>query len=232
MVVFWGARPYGKSDEHSGSYVVTRFAYLQFLPLVPSQSFLIVASGGPPRALALPLVGRSVLAGYARIWSPVAAFVGLAVACSGAPFVGGTLLALSVAVGLYAWIRLGRLTAPERAHREAYAAFAGAPVDVALIASATRGPDAAAAAAWLADITRRAEETIRTEGAELAASYRELARHTDWRQVAARADTAPSVCQKAALTLARVAWATTTEPASRAAAASAHDRIWSAVARQ
>jgi len=128
-------------------------------------------------------------------------------------------------LALWAWIWVGRPRGEARAKLDAYAAFVGAPVDPALIVEGTRGETAAEANDWLAEITRRAEETIALEGVDLAASYRGSARATDWKQVAERARTAPPSCQRAALVLARIAWA---RGESREIAAAAHEKIWRA----
>ncbi len=228
MFVTWGQRFYGKVDSLGGAYVTTRFHHFQLLPFVPQTSWLIVVGGPRERAMVLPLVGRSVLGGYLRVWAPAATFV--AMALSDRVSLGFVPIALLAAVtAIWAWARVGRLSSVERAQRQVYAHFAGAAVDVALIAQASRGPDAKEASEWIAEVTQKAKEAICTEGTDLAGSYRGLARHTDWRQVAERPETATALCQHAALTLARIAWATpsASQPDE---AARAHLRIWTAIA--
>jgi hypothetical protein len=228
MIVVFGQRFYGKVGAIDGVYVTTRFIHFQMLPFVPLESFLIVTGGAEDRALAIGKLARSVLAAYARIWAFAGLFLGLALGDGISPWLGAPIAIASTVVGVWGWARAGRPSADERAQRGVYAEIAGAPVDVALIARATRGPDAASAQAWLDAITRRAEEIIAVDGADLAASYRELARHTAWQGVAERASTASPACQRAALTLARVACGSA-DGTARAEAIAAHARIWSAM---
>jgi hypothetical protein len=219
MIFVFGQRFYGKVDAVGPAWVATRFAHVQFLPFVPKTSVLVAGE----RGLELPLVGRSVAAGYGRVWGPALAVVGAALTQGSSPFIGVPLVVLGAALALWAWIFVGRPRGAARARLDAYASFTGAPVDPALIVEGTRGQTADLANEWLAEITRRAEETIATEGIDLAASYRGSARTTDWMQVAARAERTPPSCQRAALVLARIAWA------RGESSGEAHDRIWSAI---
>jgi hypothetical protein len=220
MILVVGQRLYGKIDALGPASVSTQFAYFQFLPFVPEKSFLRVGES----ALVLPLVGRSVAAGYLRAWGPVLAIVGAILAASGS-LLGGVILALAgLGLATWAWGTALRPRGEALARLEAYEAVVGAPVDPAYIVSATRRDETREAAdEWLADIARRAEQTIDAEGADLAASYRASGRATDWRQIAERAEAATLGCRRAALTLARMAWARGED------AAGAHERIWKAL---
>jgi hypothetical protein len=228
MITTGGERFYGKVESMGDACVRTRFAHFQLLPLAPMSSWLLVV-GSRERVLRLPLVRRSVVAGYTRMWGPVAAFIGLALTDGISHLFGVPLLVGGLAATLWGWAWAGRLTSSAKKQREIYAHFAGAPVDVALIAGARRGPDTKDAEAWLGEVTRAAEKTIEAEGADLAASYRGRGRHTDWQSVAERAATATSSARHAALTLARIATATD-DDAQRAEASAAHERIWSVIA--
>lgn len=77
MLIIWGSRLYGKVDEVPGfGHVATRFAHVWFLPLIPMGSvFVIEQSGNAWRGASVGLSGKSVLAGWLRIWLPLAACV-------------------------------------------------------------------------------------------------------------------------------------------------------------
>jgi hypothetical protein len=71
MIVFFGTRQYGKVDHVPGLfYVATNFFYVQFIPLVPTGSVLVIDDGSQ-RAMSLGLHGKSVLFGYFRAASVV-----------------------------------------------------------------------------------------------------------------------------------------------------------------
>ena len=71
MVVFYGTRLYGKVDQVPGVfYVATRFVYLQFIPLFPVGSVLIIdgtESDEGYSGAALGLSGKSILFTYLRL---------------------------------------------------------------------------------------------------------------------------------------------------------------------
>ena len=72
MIIIFGERTFGKVDRVPGvCYVVTVFAHLNFLPLVPARSYIVVEgteSGGEFRGKQIPICLRSMLAGYVRVW--------------------------------------------------------------------------------------------------------------------------------------------------------------------
>ena len=45
MLVVGGRRLYGKVEQVGSTYIATTFAFLQFLPLFPVQSHIVVAEG-------------------------------------------------------------------------------------------------------------------------------------------------------------------------------------------
>ena len=66
MIVFFGSRQYGKVDHVPGLfYVATNFFYVQFVPLFPTGSVLVLDDGSQ-RGMKLGLHGKSVLFGYFR----------------------------------------------------------------------------------------------------------------------------------------------------------------------
>jgi hypothetical protein len=227
MIFVWGRRFYGKIEQLDEACVRTFFFHLFFLPLVPYRSFLLVTGSGE-RALQLPLEGRSVLAGYARAWPLLTTYVGIALASETALVPGVLLAVVSGLLGLWAWLRLGRLSATGRLERKAYALFVGALLDVALIVQATRGQDRVKAEHWLADVTTRAEAVFAEQAENAHASYRDAARFSDWRQVAEQPQAASARCRSAALTLARIAWARSDDGA-REQVAAAHTRLRAAL---
>lgn len=83
MIIMFGTRMYGKVDRVPGlCYVTTTFAYLNFLPLFPTGSFLVIEgseAGGEVRGKPFGLSLKSVLAGYLRVWGGVAAVLCLTV---------------------------------------------------------------------------------------------------------------------------------------------------------
>lgn len=82
MIVIFGEKSYGKVDRVPGvCYVVTIFAHLNFLPLIPLRSYIVIEgteSGGEFRGKEISVSLKSALAGYARAW------VGLVAAAAGA----------------------------------------------------------------------------------------------------------------------------------------------------
>ena len=73
MIIFYGVRQYGRIEEHAGSSIATQFAHLWFVPLFPIRSHLVLGDpgGGKFSGIPIPLSGRSVAAGYLRIWGPI-----------------------------------------------------------------------------------------------------------------------------------------------------------------
>ena len=70
MVIIHGSRLYGKVDQVPGLfYVATMFFYVQFIPLIPYQSFLILDSpkhAGQGRGARIGLSGKSILFTWLR----------------------------------------------------------------------------------------------------------------------------------------------------------------------
>ena len=66
MIVFFGTRQYGKVDHVPGLfYIATNFFYLQFVPLFPTGTVLVLDDGSQ-RGVTLGLSGKSVLFTYLR----------------------------------------------------------------------------------------------------------------------------------------------------------------------
>src|SRR5262245_52980403 len=81
MIVIWGKRLFGKCDQVPGvGYVATQFFHIQFLPLVPLQSFVIEegSEGGDGfRGVPIPLSIKSILFGWLRAGLVIGAIVGM-----------------------------------------------------------------------------------------------------------------------------------------------------------
>lgn len=79
MIIIFGEKSYGKVDRVPGvCYVVTIFAHLNFLPLIPLRSYIVIEgteSGGEFRGKEIPTSLKSTAAGYARVWFGLLAIV-------------------------------------------------------------------------------------------------------------------------------------------------------------
>ncbi|HLN31288.1 MAG TPA: hypothetical protein VK395_26340 [Gemmataceae bacterium] len=71
MIIFHGFRLYGKVDHVPGLFhVATMFFHVQFLPMVPWQSVLVLEgrkAGGKPAMMPIRLSGKSILIGWLRL---------------------------------------------------------------------------------------------------------------------------------------------------------------------
>jgi hypothetical protein len=79
MIIIFGNRTYGKVDQVPGLfYVATKFFHIQFLPLIPTESFLIfdgTETDNNFRGCRIPLSGKSILFAWARFALFIAAVV-------------------------------------------------------------------------------------------------------------------------------------------------------------
>ena len=83
--IIWGTRFYGAVDRVRGAfYVATKFGHLWFIPLIPTESWLVfegTETGNGFRGVPIPLSGKSVLCGWLRaacvIGGPIAILLGL-----------------------------------------------------------------------------------------------------------------------------------------------------------
>ena len=104
MIFFYGVRNYGKVDHVPGLfYVSTQFAYLQFIPLFPTGTNLIIdgsEQGGGFRGVKLGLSGKSVFFAYLRAATMIGGLVALVLGCievARNPLAGGILIAAGIA---------------------------------------------------------------------------------------------------------------------------------------
>lgn len=134
MFVFGGVRAIGRVDECDGSYVVTQFVHINFLPLIPLRSELRVATG---EHRPIPLHPVSVIAAYLRTVPLLlaAALLGSAFWWRQHPPERLFAIAAAAVAGLCALVgfALGRVSREEAAKRRALAEYVGAAVDLRLV---------------------------------------------------------------------------------------------------
>ncbi len=206
MVIVWGQRMYGRVDRFAGSHIATRFFHLYYLPLIPLSSWLVLEEQGDGKfvGLQLPLQARSVLFAWMRLAS-IGACIGAIAAVANAMNPGarggigdsiGAVIyaAAAIALTVFVWGKLGKLSAQEKATRVVYSDFAGRFVDVALLGDG-RGPIK----------QQTIEELDRHLVKHATASYRD-APQSSWRQIAARPDVRDVPLLRAALTRCRIEW--------------------------
>jgi hypothetical protein len=93
MIVIYGTRFYGQVDDHGGQHQLTKFFHIYYVPLIPVSTIWVTReSDGSYHGHDVAMSGRSVLAGYARVWGPIA-MIG-AIAAGG---VGGIVAATGLA---------------------------------------------------------------------------------------------------------------------------------------
>jgi hypothetical protein len=234
VIVVFGRRLYGKVDSADGVFVRTSFFHIMWVPLVPLGSYLGIGSKGETGYVRVPLQPRSVLAAYLRAGSVAAVLVLVAVATReaslSASFMAG-FTPFAVLLTFMAWGFIGRPSSEARAQRRVYAEYAGNPVDVGLVARAAGHGTNPGVDGWLAQTTARAQAAFASAATDHEASYRDAGRFGDWKQAAARPRAASPACRRAALTLARIAWAQSKGPA-RVEAARAHAALWAALAAE
>jgi hypothetical protein len=230
MIIVYGTRLYGTVERCGASRVATRFFHIYGMPLVPLGSVLVTEEGedNTYRGIQLGLNLRSLVAGYARLWLPLAAVVMLIVAWQGSDTysmdegaASGTVtragLGIAARAGaIWAWVRLGKLSLEERAQRMVYADFTGIPADVALLGELK----SSLREKLLQQLEQRAPEVAATGyriGVDAAAG---------WDRVALEPSVRDRSFVASALTLARIEWALARGP-QRAASADLHARLWS-----
>ncbi len=147
MVIIYGTRFYGKVRACAGSFVGTKFAHIYFLPLFPVGSHLVLEESGDGgfRGITTALNGKSVLAGYLRVYG-VLAVIGALVTAIGnvsassrgdaldlviALVVSAFILGIPLALTVIAFGVVGKLSLEEKRKRSVYALHTGYFVDPA-----------------------------------------------------------------------------------------------------
>jgi hypothetical protein len=142
MIVFFGTRLYGKVDQVPGLFhVATQFFYIQFIPVIPVGSVLVLdqrVSGNASGGVKIGWSGKSILAAWGRLVLLLGG-VGLAImaAIEGARLLEGKGKGLDCAIGAASAVALLLLlvgsyrfthAGPERALR--IAEKAGLPLEI------------------------------------------------------------------------------------------------------
>jgi hypothetical protein len=224
MIFIAGRRLVGRVEEYSGTFIVTQFWHINFVPLVPLRSFLVLESGPPAaggirRSVETKLHATSVLAGYLRTWCSM----GIPFCLLGALIAGGgpATLAWLVASGiialvaLFAWTGLGRLSAQAMAQRDAYASLTHERVDAAILC---RNNDA-----FRSTLHANVADGARSK---MTTGYRtSLDPEKDWIIVALDPTVRDPAFVQACFTLARIEWGRTKGKA-RAKLAEQHEQLW------
>lgn len=96
MIVIYGTRFYGQVDSHAGQRQLTKFFHIYYVPLVPVGTLWVTRDlDRGYNGHAVQMSGRSVLAGYARVWGPIAVIGAIATGSVGGILAAGGLAALS-----------------------------------------------------------------------------------------------------------------------------------------
>jgi hypothetical protein len=100
MIVIYGTRFYGQVDSYEGQHQLTKFFHIYYVPLIPVGTLWVTRElDRGYSGHAVQMSGKSVLAGYARVWGPVAAIAAIA-----AGSVGGIVAAAALAgVSVWTW---------------------------------------------------------------------------------------------------------------------------------
>ncbi len=129
MIVVWGTRLYGKVDKTpSGVHIATNFFYLQFIPLIPTKSVIVLRGD---RMVDAPFSFKSVLVAYTRtagfvggIFGSILAFTMISSASAdlmpGIMLLLASLFGLAFAIGSYFIPGIGVASASRAKHIEHY----------------------------------------------------------------------------------------------------------------
>jgi hypothetical protein len=228
MIIIFGRRAYGRVEVSGGTFVLTEFVHLWYLPIAPTGSHVVLSRDrtGLCQNVPIGLHGVSVLAAYLRTWGALGAAGCLVAALASEDGWMSAMPWLVCAAGLaaavvVAWTKLGKLPPGELARRQVYARFAGAAVDVAALGGH-------------ADVlVRSLRETVQLQGRSLmSGTYRvALDVGTQWAEVALDPTVADRSFLEACLTLARVEWSRARGP-DKARLANVHRQLWSKLASQ
>lgn len=222
MFYIYGQRLYGKIEATQGCFVVTQCVHLNFLPLFPTRSVMVVQSPGEPAPsyLSIPMSGTSVMAAYFRTWGVLVSVVStiatlVAFSHDDGELAYAVLSGVLVASTAWSFLRLGKLSQAAHAQRAIYAQFASAPVDIARLAPTMTG------------LRTHLVGLLASEAPALSAlgSYRAPVDTSDWRAVALDPSVTHPVFLRAALTLARLE-ASNAPRAAQRELTQTHDAIW------
>ena len=109
MIVIYGTRFYGEVNSYGGQRQLTKFFHMYWVPLVPVSTLWVtrdVDDGYSGHAVAMS--ARSIVAGYARVWGPIAAICAVISGNIGGYVAAGALGALSAWTWGWRSVRAGR----------------------------------------------------------------------------------------------------------------------------
>jgi hypothetical protein len=147
-MIVYGMRHYGRIDEYQGTFIMTKFIHVWFLPLIPAGSHLVLEEGEDDSysGISVGLNLRSMFAGYLRVWGVfgcIAGLIGLVISIKDALsaadpvddivniVLAGFAFVVAIAMMAIAWGVVGRLSSEEKKKRFVYAHFAGVGADLA-----------------------------------------------------------------------------------------------------
>ncbi|MFL5341023.1 MAG: hypothetical protein ACJ8F7_12820, partial [Gemmataceae bacterium] len=131
--VFFGTRQYGKVDHVPGLfYIATNFFYVQFVPLIPTSSVLVLDDGSQ-RGLQLGLSGKSVFFTYFRagtlLGGILAMVLGAVEMAERSPVLGAVLAGVGLGAVLLFFLSY-KLAKPSATRAVRLAVHAGIPPEV------------------------------------------------------------------------------------------------------
>jgi hypothetical protein len=149
MLIIWGTRFYGRIRQCGGSFLATKFFHIWFIPLIPVGTHLVFSDMGDSfRGVEAPFSFKSVMAGYLRIWGPIAFLFALLSTIGGASGAqepleavvigafGGLVTVALLAAVICAYAVIGKLSLEEKKQRAVYALHTGVYVDPAEMGNA------------------------------------------------------------------------------------------------
>lgn len=114
-MIIYGVRPYGTVDAYGGEHAQTSFFHIWFVPLIPTSSHWITGkTADGSTGYSIDMYGKSVLAGYSRVWGPAVALGAFAAGIAGNAVM---LLVSALAIALTVWSWTWRNVRSEAAKR-------------------------------------------------------------------------------------------------------------------
>jgi hypothetical protein len=109
MILIYGTRFYGEVSSYGGQRQLTKFFHMYWVPLVPVSTLWVTRDlddGYSGHAVAMS--ARSVVAGYARVWGPVAAICAVISGTVGGYVAAGAMMAMSAWTWSWRSVRAAR----------------------------------------------------------------------------------------------------------------------------
>jgi hypothetical protein len=109
MIVIYGTRFYGEVNSYGGQRQLTKFFHMYWVPLVPVSTLWVTRDlDDGYSGHAVVMSARSVAAGYARVWGPVAAICAVISGNLGGYVAAGALMAMSAWTWSWRSVRAAR----------------------------------------------------------------------------------------------------------------------------